>query len=799
MKMKTKQLAVMAMPLLLAACSQEEFLSENSNPALNGRKVVENVTFNFNVPTTRMHFEGGYQWDNGDKFGACLMDEFVNAESDNWFDYFILRDYIQSNYPFTRQDNNVWANSEAVMQEGNYFFYYPYNDNLGGKRTPIRINVPTTQVVEDGASMSSVLDYQLFAAYAEIVADPEKGDHESVRNLTMEPLLSFPAFNIKNNTGNPFTIYRIAVAGKDGNDVDIAFPTILEVKPATGEFRNRVFKGLKEDEKRKEILKIVSKNDEDVISKVSLVYGENGKTLNNSEEFTSYVMLPALNLLDTNGDGELLTEDKTEGLKLHIYTDKGLVSVNLSSEDANDSDNDDIKVQNSLISYEYNDGHITYITLDEKAFATPNSMDIASTRDLEDLVTWNTNTQGNITANIINDVILTKTIYDVLNKEGSKLELTLTGNAKVTIPEDAPENAIDRIKFNDPNLEIINEANVVISKDFGQYKKITNEGVMTWTAGTYTLTDKTFVNNGNLTFNKKDMAIYLGTFENYGEIIVKANVIVMNGELKNSGIVTINEGIKYNGGLSNKAEWKNGKVVAGTMNVNGTFIGFGSNSATIVVGEKGQIVSDGFTNNENYLYNNNYEVIYSAVILNNGVISGIINNGSIRMVSANARLQSDDTSTGSINNNECSPYVKKTTNETIYVAVTENKKASEIATLVKKSNAKQLQLQGVVTIDPTKLTEPVVIKGENEKLDVVVTGNLNFEGQEGAILSFENANNLSVQRGTMLVKNGIKVDFGQAGVSVASKLIVEAGAEFACGVEQVKNAEVYGTWTKNEE
>lgn len=802
------------MPLLLVACSQEELLNSNENTSLSNRKVVENVTIRLDEPTTRLAFDGEYKWENGDKFGACLMDEFGGENLNNWFDQFTLIDYIQSNYPFTRQDDGNWTNSEAVMQEGNYFFYYPYNSNLGGKRTPIRIIVPTNQVLEDGAATSSVLDNQLFAAYAPIVADPTKGDHEVITNLTMEPLLAFPAFNITNNTGNPFTVYRIAITGTDGGKA-IAFPTVLEVKPATGGFENGDFASMNAKNQRAEIMKIVSDNDEDVTSKVCLVFGEKGQTLNNGGKFTSYIMLPPASMLDNGTDGKL------DGLKLELYTDKGLVTIDLSKDDTQDMDGDDIKVQNPLTTYEYNDGHITYITLDEKAFRTPGEMNISSTRDLEDLVTWNKNTQGAIVANIANDVTLSKAVYDVL-AANSKLNLQLNGTAKVTIPTDAPANALNRVQFvADNKLAVVNEANLTMSANFAAAApaSLTNdEGASIVVAGNE-FTANNLVNKGTITFdsaNDKAISIAItkiGDFTNdvTGKVVFASDANYSFG-ITNWGEMTINEKTTLTGKIINEAEAINNGYVDGKIYVNGNWVLEGNinsvNKGKIVVAKTGTIeVPSGaaYYNKGSFSYNiGSKGYMYDAMIENSGVIKNITNNSFIIMEDADARLQSEASSDGYVDNTVLSPYVQKSTKESIYVVVSDEKKASEVANLVKKSNAKILKISGTLTIDPAENETEVAIIGEEADLSVRVVGNLNIKGQDGNKVWFKGATNqptFIVESGTTILESGAKLGLGTGSVTVksAAKLIIQAGAEILCGTDKLDtgNVEVYGTWTKN--
>lgn len=804
--MKTKHLVAMALPLVFTACSQEELVNENTQTTTS-RKVVENVVFNFGVDSeSRMAFDGiGYTWEKGDKFGACLMDEMVGTMDsdfswDAWFKQFKLVDYIHSNYPFTRQENKSWTNAEAVMQEGNYFFYYPYNYNLGGKRTPIRMNVPTVQYLSDEEATYKVLDEQMFVAYAPIVADPSKGDHETVTNLTMEPLLAFPAFNITNNTGTPFTISRIAIGGKDGDNA-IGFPTVFEVKPAVGSFDGFNYYVNPETtvaDKRQSLLDIVTTNDDDLFSStVSVVFGENGKILENSKSFTSYVMLPAMDKLKgVSGD--------IDGLKLYIYTNKGLVTVPLNTnEGGSDTNNDDIKVQNALTKYMYNDGHITYITLDEKAFATPSKMDVASTRDLEDLVEWNKNTQSTITAVLSQNVTITKKVYDVL-AANNKLTLNLTASTsdvKVLIPEDAPANAFDEISFNNikdtQNVETVeNYAKVNLTKNIlSSANNFVNYGDMTWTSNQ---TVGNFKNKGQLSLNKKDMSVVVSsTFENYGTFNVLANAVV--SELENYKEMTINKDVIFTSGEFRNLY--NSLDEYGVLNVNGTLKGELTSNATVIVGASGYInVDSESTNNTNEIVDQNGVILYSSSIQNSGVISGIMNSGTIVMVTKEARLTSSSYSHGYVNNTICSPYVAKVSNETIYAEVNGDSKASEIAKIVAESNAAELRLSGNLTIDPKEDESVVLVKGQQSNFEVVAIGNLNIiPSKNGAEIGFKNIGNKYAgftvnPYVTSKVATGSIFSVGT--VKNNGKIIVEANATVWSDSAKPNGVELYGFWTQ---
>lgn len=777
-------MSAIALPLFFTACTQDEFVSgeNSSNPALANRKTVENVTINMSEPDTRMVFDGGYQWQLNDKFGACLMDEYADINTlGTWWEDFTLVDYIQTNYPFTRQENKNWT-SEAVMQEGNYFFYYPYNYNFGGKRTPIRLTVPTEQYVADGESASSVLNNQLFVGYAPILA--EEGKESESLSLTMQPLLAFPAFNLKNVGTGSLTVYRIAFAADNKT-----WPTVYEIKPASGDFANSTFEGLDDDDQRAEIQKTVSSVSGEETSRVTVTFGEEGIELSSQEAMWAYIMLPpSANLVNP---------------KLYIYTDAGLGIADLSvaHTDAGTSVGaTNITNDRALTDFDYNDGAAVYITFDNTAMDQPFNMGVNNTTDLENLVYWSrNNTSASLEATVVGDQVeISKNVYDML-ADNNNLILTVTcasaGSATVTIPADAPANALDRVKFE--NVNIVNKANVTLNGNVGG-NQLTNEAFITLNGNNYSLSNA-IVNNGTLTFQAADggdMTVTLNyqqviTNNAAGTIVVATDVNVPSNGISNNGTLTINQGAEL------AARIHNGEAATdnGTLNVNGSWTSRWTsyNNGTVNVSATGSIAvenqtggSKGFTNNKGNL------------IKNGGVVNGVINNGTIEMTSANARLVTATSSTGEINNTVGSNYVTKQEKEEIFCVVSEPVNASDLNDLVRDANAKRLDISGTINVDG----EDVSVEIES----VNVVGNLTINGADKT-LRFVGIEEMNITTGVTELAARSELALGEEGV-IEGSLNVSAGARFIIANNAVLYAtegtisgvvENYGTWTRSVE
>lgn len=851
--MKTKHLALMALPLFMAACSQEEFESNSAPSAVNDRRVVENVTFKFDEASTRMAFEGGsYTWETGDAFGACLYDEKSKNYGKNdvdWFEWFSLVDYVQSNYRFARQENGNWVNTENPMQEGNYFFYYPYNSNKGGARDAILMEVPTEQVIADDAAASTVLDNQLFVAYAPIEADPES-EGVTIETLTMEPVLSFPAFSIKNNTGNDFTISRIALVGKvipedpEESETDMKFPTGLNIMPATAEFNSSGFvRTMNATQRRNAVLNVIKTNEDYTTSKVLVVFGENGKKLANNGNYTAYMMVPTFDVINKLNGGNIETEEGkpgTEELYLEIYTDKGLITVPLGKEVAGD----DITVQNYMTNWTYNDGQHSIITLDEDAFKTPGTMTIESTSDLEDFVTWNKNTQNTITAEVSGESVeLSKAMYDVLNNS-SRLYLRVEGTkgAKITIPADAPANALSKVTLS--NITVVNKATLSEVKNLTDATvKVVNEGTISLTGKSYSAEfenkgtisidtelrtnehvsfnlydeddNSRFVNKGTLTINARDVRATVEEVESEQS---------WNGTISNQpgATLVIAEGAALTAKVDNVKETVNGTY--GRMVVRGSWTTYGSkgyNEGEIVVEGSVRVDDGAFENKAMWTYYRGsvlVEVTPNIIIGDGASVVGITNNGNVQVAANGSYISTGKEGEGLVDNSAISSQVTASDKETIYVKVTEGVNASELNEQIGDAKAKRVVFDnaGTLTVDPVMNADGTVVLGATQDLrvnQIYINGDLTISGTKDVVLGLGNLSGgtqMNILSGTTTISTNTYVQYGSTtswgtyiNIAESAKLDVRSSATLAAEVnidfQDSKGAvSNYGTITTKE-
>lgn len=250
---KCKFYASVAFAALLAACSNEDFISNEQQVSDLGRPMTK-VALTFDEDAaTRLDFvkpDGeGWQWSfaDGDKIGALLMDEWDKQGCG--IDNFTITDYVHTNYPFIRKTVNgetTWNTPEdAAVCEGNYFFYFPYDPKfthrglIGWSVNPDQKNY--NEETGEYFPMQAIKDNQKWLGY-KFIEHTESGMNKV--NFDFVPLFATPKFVFENMSSLDLQIERLVIrdnSNRSNDDITLGreselLATSMMLAPATGEF-----------------------------------------------------------------------------------------------------------------------------------------------------------------------------------------------------------------------------------------------------------------------------------------------------------------------------------------------------------------------------------------------------------------------------------------------------------------------------------------------------------------------------------------------------------------------------------
>lgn len=149
--MRTKHiLTALVFPALFAACTADEFNDSINNGSTAERaQLSENFKLNFDGADTR--FSAGdpdeslyFTYEVGDTIGGAIADQYFGG------DRYEVVNYISTNHPFVRNAAGEWVINHTMV-EGNYLFYFPYNEN-NHSRGAVHYSIPVLQDLtgEDG-------------------------------------------------------------------------------------------------------------------------------------------------------------------------------------------------------------------------------------------------------------------------------------------------------------------------------------------------------------------------------------------------------------------------------------------------------------------------------------------------------------------------------------------------------------------------------------------------------------------------------------------------------------------------
>lgn len=561
--MKTKNLlTAMVLPALFAACTQDEFESmSQQTPMLNGRQLVENVTLNVEgAAETRLAYgSDGYTWDEGDQIGACLMDVITSdyrAANTVWHQWFTLTDYIQTNYKFTRDAEGVWS-TEAKLCEGNYFFAYPYNANMGLRDAyTFTAGEQVLEGTDEESLMKAYTENNSFVGYGKVEAGDKEGEAVAV---TMIPVFGSTGITITNTGTNTYTIERVVLRGAKVFDEATVNPTActpatqydVSVIPTNDTHFNvaQYVQDPAEDSRLGAGGYYVASwgtYDKEAALRDVLTYeqAESGKgkvevTINGNGTIQPQGSINVLAMVaPQTGIAESDLINDIDQIVLDIYTDKGIISdIQLNhwytANDANTSATTNVLTNDNLSSI--GTGNKVEVTFDDTSLDKPATMDVYNEADLANLIHWNVDQAKAITAKLKADVNITKEMYDEL--AGSAItEAKIEGSTySVTIEGDVADGALDAFKFNTVKEVLVNGTQSM-KKSCASPIKV--------------MSDATLNIAGNLTLAKD--------IENYGTLNVNAKVSGNSKSIKNYSQMNVAAG---------KEIVKDVKVVNGDPNI----------------------------------------------------------------------------------------------------------------------------------------------------------------------------------------------------------------------------------------
>ena len=726
--MRTKHLlTAMVLPALFAACTNEELDVVNNVESMEGRAVVENVTFTVGetADSRLVYGKDGYTFEAGDQLGACLMDEIIpGVYNETWYDngtpkwneWFNLVNYIQTNYKFTRDAEGNWE-TEAKLCEGNYFLSFPYNMNMGLREAyAFNCNEQVLEGTDAESLKKAYVANNAFVGYAQVKRSNNEG--ESV-NVPLVPVFGATGIILTNRGAEERTIEKIVLRGNAVKTLAVVKPAADRTKVAGG-FDPETFVGLTEQEDIDNALAgiieySVNENAEEPYIEV---YVKSGNTLSsNGQKSMNIIVMSAPEDVAEN------TENETS-LVMDVYSTRGVIrDIDLTHE-LKAYDSDDIVTDNVITAL--GAGQKVEVEFSHASFDVEKVMDIYTDDDLAQLITWNAeaNTKREITANIYNTVTLSKAMYDKIHSTEmiTKVNVNIKNGALV-IAADVAEDAMDNLAITDGIVKVLGTQNV----------EETPGCDIVWVAEGATLNaeaDLASVRNEG-TLNIAEDQTYI---ENYGNLNVEADLTITT--LKNHSKVTNNAALTLNSNSYNYA----------TIDNNGTIIGK-------------------FENVKEYVCDD-CKVKHQGLINNNGEIEQVLNNGTIVMA-ADARVMTDASSTGYIDNTNKAEFVSEGTAETVFVSA-QGITATDLAALVIEAGATEVRLAGTLTIDDDevmvngvktiKTTANVLVTGKG-KVSFKKTTFIASAGTEVIVDQYStlSVNVLDVTYGKVSVKNGGKV------------------------------------------
>ena len=441
------------------------------------------------------------------------------------------------------------------------------------------------------------------------------------------------------NYANYEEMYTDGTLDEKGNAVWKYNEKFLERYKENGELVNNTEKSANYN--RREALRKVVKGIETSDQRAELTV-ENGPEIGTGEHANFIIMTNEYEYEEwlENVDGEQVKA--SNAISAYVYTDRGMVGpvalagVNFEGNEGTGNDGKPVTVisNNPLLEINPNENNTIALAVDNNSVQGPTKMNIYNEEDLVQFIEWNKGLARSYTAELMNDITLTKEMSDMLTAGEWKetvLVINSTAGKKVEIAADAAANIMDYVVMN-------TEVEVLGNIELGTNSYVNGKYNLNRTSGTTTVDKQKLdiAEGANVTVvsaieNKqtgdmKEQA--LDVAENEGTLTINGNVAQLTVEA-NKGVMNVNATVSLNKTSVNDPEATINASASGIMNCGGNLT------------NKGRKLSSGeieyaVINNDGRIMNLENEK-YGKVIVGEGanVLTNVNSNNGIIDITAN--------------------------------------------------------------------------------------------------------------------------------------------------------------------
>ena len=560
--MRTKHIfTAMVLPALFAACTADDFEVVNNGATESQRPMLSGVTLNVvgDADTRYAVDENGsslkFTYEDGDKIGAALIDNAEGQEMDKPETWPITQTMGAMSNPFTYSANTgEWSTINSIGV-GHYIFIYPYN-NANIQRYAVAYELPIIQEL-----------YREGSSEVDLNAAIEKGNQAIYSDLLMEDDLVVDAY-----MRNLFAYPTFRVNIDNGQEVNTVSQIVLEYNDASAAFRvkggldhKKVYAYFSDDDTSVNDHYDATKKatDWDAINTTDFLLAETSDYIQDKEAQTSkyliakfpegtqfkrnantqnkYIdvrfMIPGEVMAATTNNNETTFTDGYAGkLKMHVYTDRGVYTIDDVCSAIMFNETTDWDIRGRVLAR--NTSYTLNLDKSQAKLGTEKFI-VTTTKDWNDLVDRygaSKNYQNGLNVSIIGDEFSldadTKFPTVAIFKVDTEMKVTGDVTVKnvevsntVTVEKDAALTTTKSFKA----TKVVNKGTLNITQVLDNNKKVVNYRDITEIENNGTLNveedaEATFELN-----NKKG-----ATVENNGEISISG---INNGTINNEGLI----------------------------------------------------------------------------------------------------------------------------------------------------------------------------------------------------------------------------------------------------------------------